>query len=83
MTFSHLVASTSRLVITCSLWIEAKSQFLHDISDKVLLYNIPDELIINVGQTLSEHVATDNVTMAAKGKNKFAGLVPMTTDIEH
>ena len=59
---------TSRPVITRSLWIEAKSQLLHDISDKVLLYNIPDELIINADQTPSKSVATDNVTIAAKGE---------------
>ena len=40
-------------------------------------------MIINVDQTPSKHVATVKVTMAAKGKNTFAGLVPMTTDIEH
>ena len=63
---------TSRPVITRSLWIEAKSQLLHDISDKVLLYNIPDELIINADQTPSKSVATDNVTIAAKGEKHIS-----------
>ena len=36
----------------------------------MLLYNIPDELIINADQTPSKYVATDitDVTMAAKGE---------------
>ena len=65
-------ATTWRPVITRSLWIEAKSQFLHDISDKVLLYNIPDELINNADQAPSEYVATDNVSIAAKGDKHFS-----------
>ena len=43
-----------------------RSQFLHKITDKVLQHNIPDKLIINVDQTASKFVATDNITMAAK-----------------
>ena len=43
-----------------------RSQFLHKITDKVLQYNIPDELIINVDHTTSKFVATDNINMAAK-----------------
>lgn len=72
MKFSRRAATTSRPVITRSLWIEVKSQFLHDISEKVLLYNIPDELIINADQTPSKYVATDNITMAAKGEKHIS-----------
>ena len=32
-------------------------------------HNIPDELIINVDQTPSKYVPTDNKTMARKGEN--------------
>ena len=56
----------SRPVITRSLWVEVRLQFLYEITDKVLKHNIPDELIINTDQTPSKFVATDNVTMAAK-----------------
>ena len=66
MKFSRRSVTKSRAVTTRSLWIETKSQFLHDIFDKVLLYNIPDELMINADQT-STQAAIDNVTMAAKG----------------
>ena len=43
-----------------------KSQFLHEISQIVLIHSIPDGLIINADQTLSKFLATDNITMAAK-----------------
>ena len=68
MKFSRRAATTSRPVITRSLWNEIKTQFLHEISQKVLLHNIPDELIINADQTPSKFVATDSITMAAKGE---------------
>ena len=41
MMFSCRAGTTSRPVMALSLWIEVKSQFLHDISEKVLLDNIP------------------------------------------
>ena len=69
MKFSRRADTTSRLVITRSLWIEAnglKLLCLYDISDIVLPCNIPDELIINADQTPSKYFATDNVTIAAK-----------------
>ena len=43
-----------------------KSQFLHEISQIVLIHSIPDGLIINADQTLSKFLVTDNITMAAK-----------------
>ena len=77
MKFSHRGTTKSRAVTTRSLWIRAKSQFLHNISDKVLLYNIPDKLIINADQIPST-VAIDNVTMAAKGEKCISP--PVSTD---
>ena len=49
-----------------------RSQFLHEITDKVLQSNIPDELITSVDQTASKFVATDNITMAAKGEKHIS-----------
>ena len=72
MKFSRRAATTSIPVITRSLWNEIKSQFLHDISRKVLLHNIPDDLIINADQMPSKFVATDNITMAAKGEKHIS-----------
>ena len=68
MKFSRRTATTSRPVITRSLWNEIKSYFLYEISQKVLLHSIPDELVINADQTLLKFVATDNITIAAKGQ---------------
>ena len=49
-----------------------RSQFLHEITDKFLQHNIPDEIITNVDQTASEFVATDNITTAAKGEKHIS-----------
>ena len=65
--FSRRATTTPRPIKTQSLWIEVKSTFIHDISNKVLLYNISDESIVNADQTLSKYVAIDNVKMVAKG----------------
>ena len=48
--------------------MEVRSQFLHDISREVLQYGIPDELIINIDQTPSKFVQTENITMNSKGE---------------
>ena len=72
MTFSRRAVTTSRTLITRLLWVEVRSQFLYEITDKVLKHNIPHELIINVDQTPSKFVATDNVTMAAKGEKHIS-----------
>ena len=79
MKFSCRAATISKPVRTCSLWIEAKSQFLHDTSDKVLLYNIPDKLIINAYQTPSKYVANNNVTMAEKRRKTLCEVHNGTT----
>ena len=50
MKISRRAATTSRPVTTRSLWIDAKPQFLHNVYDKVLLYNIPEELRINADE---------------------------------
>ena len=72
MKFSLRAVTTSRTVITRSLWTEVRSQFLYKVTDKVLLHNIPYELVINVDQTALKFVATDNITMAAKGEKHIS-----------
>ena len=72
MKFSRKTATTSKPVITRSLWNEIKSQSLHEISQKVLLHSIPDELIINSDQTPSKFVTIDNITMGAKWKKHIS-----------
>ena len=68
MKVSRRAVTTSRPIITKSLWVEVRSQFLHEITQKALQYNISNKLIINADQTPSKFVAKDNITMAAQGK---------------
>ena len=58
MKFSRRAVTTSRPIITRSLWTEVRSQYVFEIIDKALTHDIPDELIINVDQTPSKFVAT-------------------------
>ena len=72
MYFSCRAVTTSRPIITRSLWAEVRSRYLFEIINNALKYSIPDELIINVDQTPSKFVATDNMTMAAKGEKHIS-----------
>ena len=72
MKFSRRAAATTRLVITRTLWNEIKFQFLNEISQKVLLNRILDELIINADQAPPKFVATDNITIAGKGQKHIS-----------
>ena len=71
MKFSRRAATTSR-PITHSLWNEIKVQFLHEISQNVLLHSIPDELTINADQASLKFVSIDNMTMAATGQKHIS-----------
>ena len=62
----NLTRRTSRPAITKATWLEVKATFLHDIVSAIVEDEIPDELILNVDQTPSKFVPTDNVTMAEK-----------------
>ena len=64
--FVRRTVTTSRPVVTETLWIGIRTLFLHDICTLVQTYNIPDELIINVYQTPSKYVPTSSVSMAEK-----------------
>ena len=59
MKFSRGEVTVSRPAITRSLFAAVRSQFLYEITNKILQHNIPDELVINVDQTPSKFVATD------------------------
>ena len=67
MNFSRRATTTSRPMITRSLWEEINTQYLHDIASAVRTYNIPFELILNVDQTPSKYVPTTNVKMNEQG----------------
>ena len=67
MNMTRKMVTTSRPKITRSIWEETRFIFLKEIAHSVCRHDIPDELIINVDQTSSKFVPTDNVTMAVKG----------------
>ena len=46
--------------------LEVKAKFLHHIVSAVIEHKIPDEFIINVDQTPSKYIPTENVMMAEK-----------------
>ena len=48
MNLSPRIVTTSGPTITRSIWLEVRIQYLHDIVDLVVTYNIPNELINNV-----------------------------------
>ena len=72
MNFSRRMVTTSRPIVTKSLWIETRTQFLHDIAHDVAKYDIPNELIINVDQTPSKYVPAERVTKAEKNSKHIA-----------
>ena len=68
MKFSHREVTTSRSINTKSLWVEVRPKFFHEITQKVLQCNIPNELTINADQTPFKCVATENITVAAQAE---------------
>ena len=66
MNFTRRIVTTARPAITKAAWLELNAKFLHDIVSVTIEDEIPDELIINVDQTPSKFVPTENVTMAEK-----------------
>ena len=59
--------TTSRPIVASSLREEVRTQLHNDIASAVLKCNIPDELILNIDQTPSNFMPTENVTMAETG----------------
>ena len=53
MNLSRRMVTTSRPIITKSIWEEVRLTFLHDIVDICIEHQIPDERIINIDQTPS------------------------------
>ena len=67
MNMSRRMVTTSRPMVTYSVWEEVRTQRHNDIASTVLKHNIPDELILNNDQTPSKYVPRENVTMAETG----------------
>ena len=66
MNMTRRMVTTSRPKITRTIWEDTHFIFLKEIAHAVSWHDIPDELIINVDQTLSKFVPTD-VTMVVRG----------------
>ena len=71
MNTSRRMVTTSRPMVTSSLWEEVITQLHNDLASAVLKCNIPDELNINIDQTPSKFVPTENFTIAEKIKACF------------
>ena len=71
MNISRRMVTTSRPIVTSSLWEEVITQLHNDIASAVLKYNMPDELNINVDPTPSKFVPTENFTITEKIKACF------------
>ena len=72
MQFTRRMVTTSRPVITKSIWEEVRTKFLHDIVETAVKYNISDELIFNIDQTPSKYVPTSKVTLARRGSKQVS-----------
>ena len=80
MNMSRRMVTPSRPIVTSSLWEEVGTQFHNDIASALLKDNIPHEFILNIDQTPSKSVPTENVTMtetgsaSRKGRNDKRGI---------
>ncbi|CAB4016591.1 Hypothetical predicted protein, partial [Paramuricea clavata] len=62
----YTMVTAPRPVIIQSTWLEVKAKCLHDIVSSTIKHKISDKLVINVDQTPSKYVPTENVAMAEK-----------------
>ena len=69
MNMSQRMVTTSKPIVISSLWKEARTQLHNGI---VLKYNITDELILNIDQTSSKCVPTEDVAMAETGSKHIS-----------
>ena len=67
MGYNRRAGTTSRPPVPEGIYNECRREFLGDIYEKMTLYSIPPELVLNADQTPSSYVSVGKVTMAAKG----------------
>ena len=69
-------AETSRPPVPNGIYEECRSEYLRDVNQKLTLYSIPAELVLNGDQTPSSSVSVGKQTMAVHGSKSvpIAGL---------
>ena len=67
MGYNRRAGTTSRPPVPEGIYNECRREFLGDIYEKMTLYSIPPELVLNADQTPSSYVSVGKMTMAAKG----------------
>ena len=76
MKFTQRAGTTSRPPVPKGIYKECRSEYLMDVNQKMKLYSIPAELVLNADQTPSSYVSVGKQTMAARGSKSIpiAGL---------
>ena len=69
MGYTRRAATTSRPPVPQRLYDECRREFLNDIKEKMTLYSIPPELVLNSDQTSSSYVSVGKSTMHDCGAN--------------
>ena len=69
MGYTRRAATTSRPPVPQRLYDECCREFLNDIKEKMTLYSIPSELVLNSDQTSSSYVSVGKSTMHDCGAN--------------
>ena len=72
MNLYRCMVTTFWPIITRSIWLEARTQYLYDIVDSLVTYDIPSQLIIKVDQIPSNYAPIENVTMVEKNSKHVA-----------
>ena len=76
MKFTRRAGTTSRPPVPMGIYEECRSEYLRNVNQKMKLYSIPAELVLNADQTPSSYVSVGKQTMAAHGSKSvpIAGL---------
>ena len=69
MGYTRRAATTSPPPVPQEIYDECRHEFLNDIKEKMTLYSIPPELVLNSIQTLSSYVSVEKSTMHNRGAN--------------
>ena len=73
MKFTCKTGTTARPPVPKGIYEECRTEYLRDVDNKLKLYSIPAELVLNADQTPSSYVSVGRRTMATRGSK----LVPI------